>query len=68
MKEVVLGPMQKALVESGLANPPKLKRKHPQKEIKCHKCGQSMIRIEDTNVIACSNQKCSNYRVFSSNK
>lgn len=65
MSEVVLGPMQKALVESGLANHPKQKHKRQQKEIKCFKCGSSMIRIENTNTIACSNEKCSNYRVFS---
>ena len=68
MNEIVLGPLQKALVNAGLAKPPKPKKRRPQKDIKCFKCGQSMVRIEDTNTMACSNPKCSNYRIFSSNK
>lgn len=63
-----MGALQRALVRAGLAEPPKPKRKRPQKEIKCFKCGQPMIRIEETNTMACSNNKCSNYRIFSSNK
>lgn len=65
---MALGTIQRALVDAGLANEPKPKRKRPQKEIKCFKCGSPMIRIEDTNTMACSNEKCRNYRVFSNNR
>lgn len=56
-----LGAMQKALVESGLAKPPK-ERKHHPKTFTCRKCGEAMSVCPGTNVMAC---KCGNYFIFS---
>lgn len=54
--------LQKALVNAGLANEPKRrKRKRQTKEIKCRKCGKVMYKPENTNIAAC---ECGNYIVF----
>lgn len=59
---VALNALQKELVEKGLANMPKEKRKR-FKQFKCHKCHHNMIQIPDTNTMACEN--CGQYFVFS---
>lgn len=61
--------LQEALINSGLADTSKnKKRKNKQKQFKCHKCGSPMIQIENTNIMACSNEKCNNFFIFESNK
>lgn len=59
-----LGPMQKALVNAGLAEAPK-QRPHRGKEFKCKRCKQPMIKVPDSNIMYCSNEKCNNYFLFS---
>lgn len=58
-----LGPLQKSLVEAGLAKPPK-QRKPRTKQFKCHRCKAPMVKIEDSNIMVCSNEKCNNYFIF----
>ena len=53
--------LQKALVSSGLAQAPK-ERKNKMREYKCRKCGAPMVRIENTNTMACSS--CKNFFIF----
>lgn len=57
------GSIQKALIEAGLAEEPKQRKPH-YKQFKCRKCGKPMIRIEGTNTMACSNEKCNNFYIF----
>ena len=61
---MTLGAMQKALVNAGVVNEPK-ERKRRQKQFKCRKCGKLMNRIEDTNIMICSGDTCRNYYIFS---
>lgn len=56
-----LGAMQKALVEKGLAKPPK-ERKHRPKNFTCRQCGNKMTLCPGTNVMTC---ECGNYFIFS---
>lgn len=58
-----LGPMQRALVNAGLVEEPK-QRKPRLKQFNCKKCGKPMIRIEGTNTMACSGDKCNNFYIF----
>ena len=58
-----LNALQRELVRKGLASEPK-QRKNKGKEFKCRKCKSPMIKIEDTNIMACSNEKCRNYFIF----
>ena len=44
-----------------LAEKPK-ERKRKSREYKCRKCGNPMVRIEGTNVMACSS--CKNFFIF----
>ncbi len=53
--------LQKSLVDAGLAEKPK-ERKRKSHEYRCRKCGNSMVRIEGTNVMACSS--CKNFFIF----
>lgn len=55
--------LQKALVEAGLAKELKERRKRPRK-YNCRRCGAEMIRVEGTNTMACSNDKCKNFFIF----
>lgn len=48
--------MEKALVSSGLVEAPKPRKRGRGKQFKCHICGSPMIRIEGTNVMACSGE------------
>lgn len=57
----VLGTMGRALVNAGLAEEPKA-RKRRNKEFTCKKCGQKMVKNENTNTMSCTN--CSNYYIF----
>lgn len=68
MSNTGLGPMQKALVDAGIVENPKPKRKRQQKSIKCRRCGEPMIKVDNTNTMACSNEKCSNFYIFTNNK
>lgn len=60
-----LGTMARALVNVGLANEPKERKKH-SKEFKCRKCNSPMTANEGTNTMSCT--KCSNYYIFSGEK
>lgn len=56
--------MQSALVKAGLVtvtDVPK-ERKRKSREYRCRKCGNPMVRIEGTNVMACSS--CKNFFIF----
>ena len=55
--------LQRALVNAGLTEEPK-NRKPRGKDFKCHRCKSPMIKIPDTNIMACSNEKCHNYFIF----
>ncbi len=61
--EQSMSAMQKALVEAGMAEAPK-PRKRRLKQFNCKKCGAPMIRVEGTNTMACSSKKCNNFYVF----
>ena len=56
--------MEKAIIDAGLASTPKPQKKPRHKKFKCHICGEPMIMIEGTNVMACSNDTCSQYFIF----
>lgn len=56
-----LGPLQVALIKAGLAEKPKPKRRR-YKQFKCRKCQNIMNRIEDSNIMFCSN--CGSYYLF----
>lgn len=55
--------IQKALVEAGLVEEPKERRKRPRK-YNCRRCGAEMVRVDGTNIMACSNDKCKNFFIF----
>lgn len=61
---VALNQLQKALVNAGLADPPKEKKRH-YKKFKCHQCNSNMIQVPDTNTMAC--ERCGQYFVFKNN-
>ena len=54
--------MQSALVKAGLVMDVPKERKRKSREYKCPKCGNPMVRIEGTNVMACSS--CKNFFIF----
>ena len=58
-----LNALQKALVESKLAEEPK-PRKRKKKNFKCKVCGAPMKIIDDSNIMVCSGDKCKNYYLF----
>ena len=60
---MAMNSLQKALVNAGLAEEPK-ERPHRGKKFKCRRCQSPMIKIPETNVMACSNEKCSQYFIF----
>lgn len=45
--------LQKALVNAGLAEAPKMRKSRNGKQFKCKKCGTIMIRPENTNFMYC---------------
>ena len=53
--------LQVALVNAGLTKAPK-ERKPRYKIYTCHRCGNDMIPIYGTNIMACEN--CKNYFIF----
>ena len=53
--------LQCALVNAGLAEPPRQK-KYRARKFKCNKCGGDMIPQENTNVMTCT--ECGNYFIF----
>ena len=56
-----LGPLQKALVQAGLAEKPKAQRKR-FKKFNCRKCENIMIKVPDSNIMYCNN--CGSYFLF----
>lgn len=63
-KQKNFGPMQQALIESGLAEVPN-ERQHRNKNFTCRKCGKKMSPIPNTNVMAC---ECGCYFIFNGRK
>lgn len=59
---MALNALQRALVNSGLAEPPKPKRKRKGKIFNCRRCGNVMTRIEDSNILLC--KECGQYFLF----
>lgn len=55
-----------ALREKNLINKPRKDRKAKLKIFNCKKCGEPMIRLTNTNTMACS--KCNNWYLFDSVK
>lgn len=45
--------LQKALVNAGLAESPKMRKSRNGKQFKCKKCGTIMIHPENTNLMYC---------------
>lgn len=63
---MVMNSLQKALVNAGLAEEPK-DRKRRGKQFKCNKCGEVMEHPDGMNVMFCP--KCdSSYFIFSNGK
>ena len=58
---VALGPLQKALVEAGLAEMPKPQRRN-MKKFNCHRCKHPMTRVPDSNIMYC--EQCGQYFLF----
>jgi transcription elongation factor Elf1 len=56
--------MERALINAGLADAPKPRKKPRHKKFTCHVCGEPMVIIEGTNTMACSNEKCKQYFIF----
>ena len=57
--------LERAMIKSGIIKENKVKKKkHKSKTFDCKKCGQPMIRIENTNIMACSG--CKNFFIFDS--
>lgn len=54
--------MQSALIKAGLVTDVSKERKRKSREYRCRKCGNPMVRIEGTNVMACSS--CKNFFIF----
>ena len=54
--------MQSALIKAGLVTDVPKERKRKSREYRCRKCGNPMVHIEGTNVMACSS--CKNFFVF----
>ena len=61
---MAMNALQKALVEAGLAEEPKPKRKRRGKLFNCRKCGTRMTKVEDSNIMFC--EKCGQYFLFDS--
>lgn len=55
--------LEKELIYKGLLDTGRKKKKKTRKKFNCVKCGSPMLRIEDTNVMVCS--ECKNYFIFS---
>lgn len=56
--------MEKALINVGLADTPKPRKKPRHKKFTCHVCGSPMKIIEGTNTMVCMNDKCTQYFIF----
>ena len=54
--------MQSALIKAGLVTDVPKERKRKSREYRYRKCGNPMVRIEGTNVMACSS--CKNFFIF----
>ena len=57
--------LEREMIKSGIIKEKKVKKKkHKSKAFNCKKCGKPMIRIENTNAMACS--ECKNFFIFDS--
>ena len=56
-----LNALQRALVQSGLAEEPKA-RKPRYKQSKCHRCKHVMTKVPDSNIMFC--EQCGQYFLF----
>ena len=54
--------MEKALEDKNMLTKRRKKREPKLKIFKCTKCGEPMLRIQSTNVMACSS--CKNWYLF----
>lgn len=61
-----LNALQRALVNAGLAEEPKPKKRRKNKQFNCRRCGTVMTKVEDSNIMFCS--KCGQYFLFDRNK
>ena len=58
-----LSALPRALVNAGLAEEPKPKKKN-YKQFKCHRCKHVMTRVPSSNIMYC--ESCGNYFLFES--
>lgn len=58
--------LQKALIKVGLKDDVPKPRKPHHRKFTCTKCGSPMQVIENTNTMACTNDKCNQFFVFNS--
>lgn len=62
--------MKQALIEAGLAEEPKPRRKRKPKTYKCKVCGSPMEIIDDSNIMICTGKNlkegktCKNFYLF----
>ncbi len=56
-----LNALQRALVDAGLAEQPKPRKKNI-KQFKCHRCKHIMTKVPDSNIMYCEN--CGQYFLF----
>ena len=52
------------MLKKGLVNKKRKQKRRKRKKFTCHKCGAPMIYIDDTNVMACTGDKCVQYFIF----
>lgn len=61
---MVLNALQRELVKTGLAEVPEEKARKKGKQFACKKCGEQMVKPDDTNIMYCPNCE-SSYFIFS---
>jgi len=61
-----LNALQRALVNAGLAEEPKPKKKRKGKQFNCRRCGTVMTKVDDSNIMFCP--KCGQYFLFDRTK
>lgn len=54
--------MEMELLDKGLIDTPRKQKKKKHKKFKCHKCGNDMIFVDETNIMVC--EKCNQFFIF----